>query len=272
MTLDLTTNIYQNKIPRLACENVSQSFNGQQILKNINITLYEKEIVSLIGVSGSGKTTLFNILAGIAKPDTGHVYINGQEITNESGHVAYMLQKDLLLQHLTVMDNVALPLFLKGHHKKAARQEAYKALERFGLEHTAYLRPSSLSGGMAQRAALCRTYLFNNEVALLDEPFSALDAITKRHIHSWYLDLMHDIKLSTLFITHDIDEAITLSSRIYVLDILPGVICKEVVIDAPYPRDDDFLFSEEFMVHKKEILALLQSIENKIEQKQKSTL
>ena len=128
-----------------------------------------------------------------------------------------MLQKDLLFPFCTIEDNVALPLIVKGVKKKEARQQAGKYFAGFGLEGTQKKYPAQLSGGMRQRAALLRTYLFSGSVALLDEPFSALDMLTKQSVHGWYLDVMEQIRLSTLFITHDIDEAVLLSDRIYLL-------------------------------------------------------
>lgn len=165
-----------------------------------------------------------------------------------------MLQKDLLLPYRTIVDNVALPLLIKGAGKKEAREKASAYFVQFGLEGTEMKYPGQLSGGMRQRAALLRTYLFSADVALLDEPFSALDMLTKGAVHSWYLDVMERIRLSTLFITHDIDEAILLSDRIYLLTGRPGQITGELVIKEPRPRRKDFNLTEEFLAYKREIL------------------
>ena len=208
----------------LKAESISKRFGEKQVLNNVSITLNEGEIISLLGVSGSGKTTLFNILSGIYTPDTGTVLLKGENITGKPGAISYMLQKDLLFPYRKVIDNVCLPLILNGMKKKQARQKAEPYFETFGLAGTQYQYPSELSGGMRQRAALLRTYLSSNGVALLDEPFSALDTITKSKIHKWYLDVMKKINLSTVFITHDIDEAILLSDRIYILSAQTGSI------------------------------------------------
>ena len=168
-----------------------------------------------------------------------------------------MLQKDLLLPYKTIEDNVALPLFIKGEKKKEARKKAAEFFEEFGLEGTQKKYPNQLSGGMRQRAALLRTYMFSKDIALLDEPFSALDTLTKSEMHKWYLDVMDKIHLSTLFITHDIDEAILLSDRIYLLTGVPGRIKDEIIIKEPKPRRKDFNLTEEFLQYKKEILAKL---------------
>ena len=139
----------------------------------------------------------------------------------------------------------------------APRLKAAPYFAEFGLEGTQKQYPRQLSGGMRQRAALMRTYMFSQNVALLDEPFSALDTITKGSMHTWYLDIMEKIRLSTLFITHDIDEAILLSDRICLLTGKPGQITKEIVIREPRPRRKDFNLTEEFLDYKKEILSAL---------------
>lgn len=241
----------------LEVKGVSKSFEEEKILHNISMELHQGEIVSLLGVSGGGKTTLFNIIAGLTLPDEGEVWIDGEDVTGKSGNVSYMLQKDLLLPYRTILDNVALPLIVRGMNKKEARDVARPYFAKFGLTGTEKKYPMQLSGGMKQRAALLRTYLFSQKVALLDEPFSALDMLTKQAMHEWYLDVMENIQLSTLFITHDIDEAIVLSDRILLLTGKPGEITKEILIKEEKPRKKDFKLSEEFLAYKKEILSQL---------------
>ena len=247
----------------LEINDVSKSFEEEQIIRDISIELKEGEIVSLLGVSGGGKTTLFNIIAGLSMPDKGNVILEGEDITGKPGKVSYMLQKDLLLPYRTILDNVALPLIVRGMKKKEAREKAAGFFEEFGLEGTEKKYPSQISGGMKQRAALLRAYLFSEKVALLDEPFSALDRLTKARVHEWYLDVMEKIKLSTLFVTHDIDEAILLSDRIYLLTEKPGTITKEIVIKEPKPRRRDFHLSEDFLEYKRGIISHLEVDENK---------
>ena len=235
----------------LRAENVKKIYGERTIIRNINISLQKGELVSLLGVSGSGKTTLFHVLSGLILPEEGHVYLQDEDITGKPGKISYMMQKDLLLPHKKIIDNVSLPLVLAGKSKKEAREAADVLFEEFSLAGTQYQYPSQLSGGMRQRAALLRTYLSSNGVALLDEPFSALDTITKSAIHSWYLDVMQKIDLSTLFITHDIDEAILLSDRIYILSGAPGEIRDEIIIDEPKPRTEEFTLSENFLHYKR---------------------
>lgn len=243
--------------PILEVEKVSKRFAEQQVLEDVSLTLHEGEIVSLLGVSGSGKSTLFNIISGLMHPDEGRVLLHGEDITGQNGRVAYMLQKDLLLKHLSILDNVSLPLVIRGVSKSEARAEAAKHFSHFGLSGCGNKYPHQISGGMAQRAAFLRTYLFSREVALLDEPFSALDAITKAQVHEWYLKIMSEIKLSTLFITHDVDEAMKLSDRVLVLKENPGQLVRELVIDRGLKRKIDFYLQPEFLEYKKEILDCL---------------
>lgn len=243
---------------KLKVTDVTLALDGRTIIEDIHLELGEGELVSLLGASGGGKTTLFHVISGLYTPDKGTVELNGTEITGTSGRISYMLQKDLLLPYKTVEDNVALPLVIKGEKKKAAREKVSPLFAEFGLEGTQKKYPHQLSGGMRQRAALLRTYLCGNEVALLDEPFSALDTLTKSEMHRWYLEMMEKLRLSTLFVTHDIDEAILLSDRIYLLAGRPGKISAEIRIDEPRPRGRDFTLSEKFLEYKKQILEVLE--------------
>lgn len=242
---------------KLEVKNVSKCFGENFVLKDVSLELNQGELVCLLGVSGGGKTTLFNIISGLLSPDSGQVLLDGKDITNQPGNISYMLQKDLLLPYRTIEDNVAMPLLLKGMKKKQARKQVSPLFSQFGLEGTQKKYPAQLSGGMRQRAALLRTYMFSSDVALLDEPFSALDTITKSSMHKWYLNVMQQIRLSTLFITHDIDEAILISDRIYLLSGSPGEITGEIVIKEPKPRREDFNLTTEFLEYKRQILSLL---------------
>ena len=237
---------------KLVATDISVAYDDEKIIEGVSLTLNEGELVSLLGVSGSGKTTVFNVLSGLLKPQTGKVLLDGRDITGKPGNVSYMLQKDLLLGHRTVIDNVSLPLIIKGMKKKDAREKARGFFADFGLEGTEKKYPRELSGGMRQRCALLRTYLTGADVALLDEPFSALDTLTKASVHRWYTDIMEKIKLSTVFVTHDIDEAVLLSDRVYILSGKPGRITDEIKIDLPRPRDP---LSDEFIRYKREIVS-----------------
>ena len=245
----------------LRTDRITKSYQSRLIIREISIHLEEGELVSLLGLSGSGKTTLLNIMSGLVKPDSGKVYLSGNDITGEPGHISYMLQKDLLLEHKRVIDNVALPLVIGGMHRKQAREQADPYFEQFDLAGTQMLYPSQLSGGMRQRAALLRTYLGSLGLVMLDEPFSALDMITRGQMQNWYLSMMHRIRLSTILITHDVDEAILLSDRIYILTGKPGEIHHEIRIDVPREERKDFSLQPEFIAYKRQIRDILQSAE-----------
>ncbi|AQW86205.1 nitrate/sulfonate/bicarbonate ABC transporter, ATP-binding protein [Campylobacter pinnipediorum subsp. caledonicus] len=235
---------------KLRLKEISHSFGDTHILKNINFHINKNEIVSIIGPSGCGKSTIFNIAAGLINPSFGQVLLDDKDITGKSGNVGYMLQKDLLLPFKTVLENVALPQIIKGKSKSEAYSKAMSYFKEFGLDGMQNEYPKMLSGGMRQRAALLRTYLFEKDLILLDEPFSALDAMTKESIHSWYLDVVRDMKLTTLFITHDIEEAILLSDRIYILDKKPASLSQEILVPLLRPRD---ALSDDIIKIKREI-------------------
>ena len=235
----------------LEVKNLSYSFGNNPILKDINIHVNENEIVAIVGNSGVGKSTLFNLIAGVLKKQIGEITINGSN--DYIGKVAYMLQKDLLFEHKTIINNVILPLIIAKVNKKKALEEGNKILKQFNLDKYANKYPQQLSGGMRQRVALIRTYMFKRKIFLLDEAFSALDAITKKELHKWYLDLKKEFNLTTLFITHDIEEAVFLSDRIYILGNKPGEIIGEIKIEINPNKDIDV----QRLFYKKEILNIM---------------
>ena len=235
----------------LDIKNLSYSFGNNPILKDINIHVNENEMVAIVGSSGVGKSTLFNLIAGVLKKQVGEITINDSE--DYIGKVAYMLQKDLLFEHKTIIDNVILPLIIAKVNKKEALEEGNKILKQFNLDKYANKYPQQLSGGMRQRVALIRTYMFKRKIFLLDEAFSALDAITKKELHKWYLDLKKEFNLTTLLITHDIEEAVFLSDRIYILGNKPGEIIGEIKIKINPNEDIDV----QRLFYKKEILNIM---------------
>ena len=235
----------------LDIKNLSYSFGNNPILKDINIHVNKNEMVAIVGSSGVGKSTLFNLIAGVLKKQTGEIAINGSD--DYIGKVAYMLQKDLLFEHKTIIDNVILPLIIAKVNKKEAFEEGNKILKQFNLDKYANKYPQQLSGGMRQRVALIRTYMFKRKIFLLDEAFSALDAITKKELHKWYLDLKKEFNLTTLLITHDIEEAVFLSDRIYILGNKPGEIIGEIKIEINPNEDIDV----QRLFYKKEILNIM---------------
>lgn len=249
-------NLSQNSENILEVSNVSFGYDERNIISNINLTLRENELISLLGVSGSGKSTLFNIISGLLKPNNGQVIYRGKDITGKTGLISYSFQKDLLLPYMTIEENVSLPLLIKKEKKTDAIKKANEMLREFKLDAYASKYPKELSGGMRQRIALIRTYLFSKDVSLLDEPFSALDAITKDEMHEWYMNMRNKYNISTIFITHDVDEAVLLSDRIYILG--DSTIKSELKIEGK-SRDNSFKLSKEFLDYKKEVLSCLES-------------
>ena len=216
--------------PALEAQSLTLSWGDFAVAEGVSVHVDEGELACIVGRSGCGKTTLFHALAGLEKPAGGRVLLRGEDITGVPGRVSYMLQKDLLLPSRSILDNAALPLIVRGVDRDTARAKAGALFATFGLEGTEGLWPSQLSGGMRQRAALLRTYLMDNDVVLLDEPFSALDAITRVELRRWFAGMVRELGLSALVITHDVDEAIDLGSRIYVFDGMPrkGVVSRIV--------------------------------------------
>jgi len=249
-----------NSTAQFYCEGIVKKYYEVPVVQDISLELPEGGFISLLGPSGVGKTTLFNVLSGVEKPDGGGVYLNGEDITGVSGKVSYMLQKDLLLEYRTVLDNVILPLIIRGEKKKTAREQAAGFFPMFGLAGYEKKYPYELSGGMRQRAALLRTCMTHNSVILLDEPFSALDAITRRKMQAWYAEIAEQMKVSTIFITHDVEEALILSDTVYILNGKPGKITHKIEVAPSRPRDRDFPVSNEFAQQKRFILEAIGDI------------
>ncbi|PAE08450.1 ABC transporter [Terribacillus saccharophilus] len=233
--------------------------DGQEVvaLQETTMQIPAGRFVSIIGPSGCGKSTLFNMIAGLIKPTTGKILLDGQNIVGKSGYVGYMLQKDLLLPWRTILDNVILGLEIKGVSKREARKKAQPLLERYGLKGFENNYPPELSGGMRQRAALLRTLLYDQDVILLDEPFGALDAQTRLQMQGWLLRIWEDFQKTILFITHDIDEAIYLSDDIYVLSHRPGKLKAKIHVELERSRGEETLLSDNFISLKQKLLDLL---------------
>lgn len=205
-------------------------------LGGVDVRVRSGEFVSIIGPSGCGKSTLFNVVAGLLTPDAGEVRIGGRTPERLLGRTAYMPQHDALFAWRRIVDNVILGLQVAGVSRKEARRQAEPLLERFGLGRFSQSYPRELSGGMRQRAAFLRTVLMQRPVMLLDEPFGALDSITRSDMQQWLLEVWQEVGTTVLFITHDVSEAVFLSDRVYVMSARPGRIVSEVEIDLPRPR------------------------------------
>ena len=248
---------------QLEIKGVTQTFDELTVLSDISLTVESGRVACLLGPSGCGKTTLFHVIAGLDAPTSGCVLLDGRDITGQPGQLAYMLQKDLLLPKKTIVDNVSLPLVLRGMPKAQARSQAVELFDTFGLAGTENRWPAELSGGMRQRAALLRSYLFNQEFMLLDEPFSALDAFTKADMHRWFLGVSERFSTTALVVTHDIDEAIELADVVYVMRGAPqqghptAIAGVERIDDQPRTDRAGYMLTEPFLAHKRRLLDLL---------------
>ncbi len=224
------------------------------VVDNIDLTVGENEFIALLGPSGCGKSTLFHMIAGLVRPQTGRISLNGTEINGKTGHVGYMMQKDLLLPWRTVAENVVLGAEINGQDTDRVQAEAEALMRRFGLAGFEDCYPSALSGGMKQRAAMLRTMLCHKEVLLLDEPFAALDALTRTDMREWLLDIWQEFRRTVVLITHDAEEALFLADRVYVLSPRPTHIVGVIEVPFPRPRRPDDVATPEFARLKRDLL------------------
>lgn len=227
---------------KLEIDKLDVHFDGRQILGGLSFGVAEGEFVSLLGPSGCGKSTILNILAGLIRPEGGSVRVDGVLVDGTSDHFAYMPQEDLLLPWKTILDNVCLYGAIHGAKKEAAAQ-ARALFPVFGLAGYEDAYPDALSGGMRQRAAFLRTAMCQADILLLDEPFGALDVITRGDMQDWLQNMRSQLNRTTLLVTHDIDEAIYLSDRILVLNGHPTTIREEITI-SERARTRDWLYAQ----------------------------
>jgi len=229
------------------------------VLDGVDFSVDDGEFVSIIGPSGCGKSTLLNIIAGLEEPSQGTVWLHDCETAQRLGHVGYMHQKDLLLPWRTVLDNAILGLEVQGVSRSQARSRAMALTDQFGLKGFEKMYPSSLSGGMRQRAAFLRTVLSEKDIVLLDEPFGALDALTRAQMQEWLLDLWSRFRKTIVLVTHDVDEAVFLSDRIYVLTARPGQVKLMLPVKLPRPRSYEIVIKEPFISLKAELLTAIRA-------------
>ena len=238
---------------RIEISKLNKSFlkDGKElkVLEDISLDVGENEFVSVVGPSGCGKSTLLRTIAGLISYNSGEIKI--------TGGTSYLQQKTLLMPWRNVYDNVNLPLELKSGKKTGENLAVMNIIKEFGLEGFETHMPRELSGGMAKRVALARTYLEDREILLLDEPFSSLDAISRKAMQKWLLDVWENHKKSVVFVTHDIDEALLLSDRIYIMSGRPAAVKGEIAPGFTRPRDFDIVYSPEFMEKKKYIEKIL---------------
>ncbi|MGI9557147.1 MAG: ABC transporter ATP-binding protein [Solirubrobacterales bacterium] len=212
--------------------------DGERIVAvdGFDLEVAEGEFVSIVGPSGCGKSTVFDILAGFTEASSGSVRIDGEEETDLLGRLAYMKQRDMLLPWRTILDNTLLALEVAGVKRRQARKIAREQLPEFGLAGFEEMLPEQLSDGMRQRAALLRTYLAGREILLLDEPFAALDAMTRQEVREWMLRIWEQDRKTILLVTHDIEEAVFMADRAYAMTPRPGRIALSLDVDLPRPR------------------------------------
>jgi ABC-type nitrate/sulfonate/bicarbonate transport system ATPase subunit len=222
------------------------------VLDRIDLEVQHGEVVALIGPSGCGKTTLLHIIAGLLSPDSGEIYLDGAPVPHARSHVAYMHQKDLLLPWRTALKNALLGPEIAGEDLQEAEARARQLFVEFGLAGFENLYPAQLSAGMRQRVALIRTLLSQREILLLDEPFGALDALTRAELHAWLLKTREQFPKTTLFVTHDVEEALTLADRVYVLSERPAHVKTALAVAIKRPRDPthaDFVALKAELLH-----------------------
>ncbi len=247
---------------RLQTEGLTKAFpaaagNGDRVraLEGVDMDVGAGEFVSIVGPSGCGKSTLFNLLAGLDRPSGGRILLDGRPADQLLGEIGYMPQADLLMPWRTVLDNTALGLILNGVGRREARERALAEFPRFGLSGFESVWPTQISGGMRQRAALLRTFLAGREVMLLDEPFGALDALTRQEMQQWLLEIWQADRKTILFVTHDVEEALFLSDRVYVMSGRPGRIELCLEVDLERPRElERTLLAPEFTEMKAKLL------------------
>lgn len=242
---------------KLVARDITCRFDGTLALGETTLEVRAGEFVSIVGPSGCGKSTLFNAISGLLLPTSGRVEIDGRDVTGSTGHVGYMLQKDLLVPWRTVVGNIVLGAALTRGASARDEAEARALGERYGLAGFLDHYPHALSGGMRQRVALMRTLAVHRDVLLLDEPFGALDSQTRLSMQQWLLEVWDELDRTVLFVTHDVDEAIFLADRVLVMTPRPGRIAAEIPVPIPRPRRLETLTDPDFMDVKRRILGFL---------------
>jgi ABC-type nitrate/sulfonate/bicarbonate transport system ATPase subunit len=245
--------------PKLALDGVRLAFGALPVLDGVSFDVAPGEFVSVVGPSGCGKSTLFNVVAGLVAPDGGRVLVDGADATGRTDPFAYMPQQDLLFPWRTVLDNTALGLEVAGVPRAEARRRAGELFEPFGLAGFERARPAELSGGMRQRAALLRTVVQDRAVLLLDEPFGALDSLTRSDMQGWLDRVRGRFGWTVLLITHDVREAVRLSDRVVVLSPRPAVVRRIVPVPLARPRPADAVTDPAFAAVEAELTAALRA-------------
>jgi putative hydroxymethylpyrimidine transport system ATP-binding protein len=242
---------------RLTLAGLTKAYGDLPVLDGVSFSVARGEFVAVVGPSGCGKSTLFDVVAGLERPDAGRVLVDGADATGRTDAFAYMPQQDLLFPWRTVLDNTTLGLEVAGTRRRAARERARPLFAEFGLAGFEQARPGELSGGMRQRAALLRTVVQDRAVLLLDEPFGALDALTRTEMQVWLSRMRARFDWTIVLVTHDVREAVLLADRVVVLAPRPTAVRRVVTVDVPRPRDLSALTDPAFVAAEAELLGAL---------------
>jgi ABC-type nitrate/sulfonate/bicarbonate transport system ATPase subunit len=245
----------------LQVQNIRKQFgrgsSSKEVLAGLSFSVADGEFVSIVGPSGSGKTTLFQVIGGLERPSEGEIWIDGKQTTGERGHISYMPQQSSLLPWQTVAGNIELSLAISGVDRKSAKEKTREWLERIDLHEYADSYPHVLSGGMQQRVSFLRALLAPQRLMLLDEPFGALDALTRQQMQQWLMSIWEQNRRSVLLVTHSIEEALFLSDRIIVLSASPAVVLEEFQVPFERPRHEALWTDPRFNALKQQIYELL---------------
>ena len=242
----------------ITVEGLSHRFADVEVLDGLDLDIPEGCFAGLVGPSGCGKSTLLRVLAGLLVPSTGDAAIDGRSVIGRPGTAGYMPQRDVLLPWRRALGNATVGAEVAGVGRRQAEELARPLFDRFGLAGFERAWPAELSGGMRQRLALLRTFLCGRDVLLLDEPFGALDAITRRDMHLWLQHVWQSDRRTVLLVTHDVEEALTLSDIVIVLSDRPARIVDQLPVDLPRPRTLDAVISDTFLAAKAKLLRALE--------------
>lgn len=242
---------------KVKIDHVEKIYDGRQgqmvALNGVDLDIYENEFICVVGPSGCGKSTLLNIIAGLLEPTSGAVYVDGKKVEGTGTERGVVFQQYALFPWLTVLKNVMFGLKLKGMRDEEAKEIAMKYIKMVELENFVHSYPKELSGGMKQRVAIARAYAVQPEVLLMDEPFGALDAQTRTQLQAELTKTWQEEKKTCFFITHDVEEAIILATKVIVMSARPGRIKKIIDVDLPFPRTQDLKMQKEFLDLKSQI-------------------
>lgn len=243
----------------ISIQDISKKYGNFQAIERIDLNIQKGEFVVLLGASGCGKSTLLNLVAGFEKPTTGKIIVNGREVTGIDPHCGMVFQQYALFPWLTVRENVAFGLKMKGVSKRERESIAQRYIEMVGLRGFEAKYPNALSGGMRQRVSIARVLANDPDVILLDEPFAALDAMTRQVLQDELLNIYEKSKKTIIFITHSIDEALLLSTRMLIMGARPGKIVTDILNNLPMPRHTEVQLSSRYNELKAQIWETVQA-------------